>query len=165
MSLGAVTTQPSGDGIYSAALENNRAYGRAGVRLYPYCEDGSCGFSLRVWGWEVFRPIVTGGLPRNETWIPTLLAELYCQAGNAVAGPPARRVDIPPGFDNVMLDSEYFAEQIDVIRGDATASAFQVGDGFASRAVVSLFGVQLFQFDFYHENAVPIGMNCFFGMA
>lgn len=165
--MAATLTQPSGDGVYSAALENNRALARNAVRLYPYCNDDNSAFYMRIWGWEVFRPqtAVTTGLIRRETWFPVLLAELYCQAGNAASGPPPRRSDIDPFFDNVMLASEFFAEQVDVTRGVATVTNCQVGDGFPARAIVEFSGVQLFQFDFYQETPVPNGMNCFFGMA
>ena len=66
---------------------NNAQFAYQALKVYPYCEDGNAGFSMRVWGWEVSRPTVTpAGVARADTWFPVLLAELYCQSGVAVNG-------------------------------------------------------------------------------
>lgn len=153
-------------GLNSGAPNYRFAY--PAIRIYPYCEDGNATFSIRVWGWEVFRaPVMPAGVQRAETWFPVLLAELVCQGGSLIAG-PTRRTDVAvtaPGTDNMMLDTEYFSEQIDVVQGVATVQSYGLGSGLVAKAIVDLGACQLFQFDFYHENAVPLGMNCFFGFA
>lgn len=173
-SLVATGTRPLSDGVFNATLlADSAGVGSSWemVKLYPVCE-GIGTFSVRVWGWEVLRfaagTPVTPGLNRIETWFPTLLGEFVCQtSATALTGPiPASRGLVGAGQQGMMLDTESFAEQIDLAQGTFnTITSYGVGMGFPAQVFVDLAQCQLVQFDFSQDNETPIGMNCWWSFA
>lgn len=73
------TTEPTGDGIFTAGLGG--ATGPQSILILPYCAGSpQSTFTMRLWAWRHFGAT---GDAANVIWLPILVAELECIAGQA----------------------------------------------------------------------------------
>ncbi len=115
-------------------------------RLYlqPYCE-GPAGsqFWVRLYGWR--------RLGQLNHWVPTLLVQFLCSAGDLPGSSVASGA--------VLIQTENLCDTMLPVSGSVgmTGEVVSSGSGFGAYALVELRGCKKFSFEF--EQADNVGMN------
>jgi hypothetical protein len=138
--------EPTADGYYSAGQGGAVAVQQ--LLLLPYCYGPpNSDWYMRVYGWwkagrEGDREVVT--------WLPLLLAELYCIAGTFSG---------PGGLRRFINDQEFFAKTCTVSAGNLGQFGGVLGGSDISYVKLDLQGCQGFSFDCAQSTTGTFG-NC-----
>lgn len=134
------------------------------IKVMPYCEGqpGSV-FWMRVYGWSPVGTVADD--PKYSSWVPNLLGEFLCVAGN-IPGP--HLIDNVQTL-NALLPGENLCDAISLNNGvlglNGIVNSQFPGSGVPAFAVLEVYGARKVSFDFACDAPLQpelpgIGMNC-----
>lgn len=131
------TSAPSGDGVLNIAPDGSMAH--IGVILQPYADANDVTFSLRLWAWR------QGNLFGTLYFVPQLIAEVLCTAGNISAG---------------FVASRFLADTLTLTAGDSTVNLDSPANDCAGGIMAHAWGAHYLEIELAINGGSAAAMNC-----